>query len=96
MLRPFVWGHFCLTYDGQKLLTDTDDIGIYGIKDGDKVSLSPSLCFLRCILTLMHMYFKIKWSQIVELVCMFLSVQVSCFGEDHRCRLIQYSYNKGN
>ncbi|XP_027084785.2 uncharacterized protein [Coffea arabica] len=34
---PFVWGHFCLTYDGQKLLTDTDAIGIYGIKDGDKL-----------------------------------------------------------
>lgn len=35
-----MWGHFCLSYDGQKLLTDTDDIGSYGIKDGDKVSLS--------------------------------------------------------
>ncbi|KAL3497353.1 hypothetical protein ACH5RR_040085 [Cinchona calisaya] len=33
----FVWGHFCLTYDGQKLLTDTDDIGSYGMKDGDKL-----------------------------------------------------------
>lgn len=40
---PFVWGHFCLTYDGQKLLTDTDDIGIYGIKDGDKLQFARHL-----------------------------------------------------
>ncbi|XP_004244867.3 uncharacterized protein [Solanum lycopersicum] len=33
-----VWGHFCLSYDGQKLLSDDDLIGTYGIKDGDKLS----------------------------------------------------------
>ncbi|PPD78095.1 hypothetical protein GOBAR_DD24981 [Gossypium barbadense] len=33
---PHVWGHFCLCYDGQKLLTDTDHIMNYGIKDGDQ------------------------------------------------------------
>lgn len=30
-----VWGHFCLCYDGQRLLRDTDYIGGYGISDGD-------------------------------------------------------------
>ncbi|KAK5814166.1 uncharacterized protein LOC108469105 [Gossypium arboreum] len=34
---PHVWGHFCLCYDGQKLLTDTDHIMNYGIKDGDQL-----------------------------------------------------------
>ncbi|XP_010454860.1 PREDICTED: uncharacterized protein LOC104736555 [Camelina sativa] len=32
-----VWGHFCLCYGGQKLITDTDCIGSYGMKDGDEV-----------------------------------------------------------
>ncbi|CAI9096639.1 OLC1v1032831C1 [Oldenlandia corymbosa var. corymbosa] len=34
---PFVWGHFCLCYDGKKLLNDTDEIASYGIQDGDKL-----------------------------------------------------------
>ncbi|XP_070003726.1 uncharacterized protein [Nicotiana sylvestris] len=33
-----VWGHFCLSYDGTKLLTDSDLLGTYRIKDGDKLS----------------------------------------------------------
>lgn len=33
-----VWGHFCLSYDGRKLLTDSDLLGTYRIKDGDKLS----------------------------------------------------------
>ncbi|XWS72681.1 hypothetical protein CRYUN_Cryun02cG0061600 [Craigia yunnanensis] len=32
-----VWGHFCLCYDGQKLVTDTDHIINYGIRDGDQL-----------------------------------------------------------
>ncbi|XP_019177594.1 PREDICTED: uncharacterized protein LOC109172821 [Ipomoea nil] len=32
-----VWGNFCLSYDGQKLLTDSDSIGNYGIKEGDQL-----------------------------------------------------------
>ncbi|CAN8265132.1 unnamed protein product [Cochlearia groenlandica] len=32
-----VWGHFCLCFDGQKLVTDTECIGSYGMKDGDEV-----------------------------------------------------------
>ncbi|XVE97415.1 hypothetical protein REPUB_Repub03eG0017300 [Reevesia pubescens] len=32
-----VWGHFCLCYDGQKLVTDTDHIIDYGIRDGDQL-----------------------------------------------------------
>ncbi|AED93428.1 unnamed protein product [Arabidopsis thaliana] len=32
-----VWGHFCLCFGGQKLITDTDCIGNYGMKDGDEV-----------------------------------------------------------
>ncbi|KAL4303094.1 hypothetical protein GQ457_10G018080 [Hibiscus cannabinus] len=34
---PHVWRHFCLCYDGLKLLTDTDHIMNYGIKDGDQL-----------------------------------------------------------
>ncbi|XP_022752220.1 uncharacterized protein LOC111300907 [Durio zibethinus] len=34
---PHVWGHFCLYYDGQKLVVDTDHIINYGIKDGDQL-----------------------------------------------------------
>ncbi|XWS17824.1 hypothetical protein CRYUN_Cryun33cG0101200 [Craigia yunnanensis] len=34
---PHVWGHFCLCYDGQKLVTDTDHIVNYGIRDGDQL-----------------------------------------------------------
>ncbi|XVF48351.1 hypothetical protein PTKIN_Ptkin03bG0183300 [Pterospermum kingtungense] len=32
-----VWGHFCLSSDGQKLVTDTDHITDYGIRDGDQL-----------------------------------------------------------
>lgn len=32
-----VWAHFCLCYDGQKLVTETDSITNYGIKDGDQL-----------------------------------------------------------
>ncbi|XP_057957167.1 uncharacterized protein LOC131150459 [Malania oleifera] len=34
---PHVWGQFCLCYDGQKLLTETECINNYGIKDGDQL-----------------------------------------------------------
>ncbi|KAJ4900560.1 Ubiquitin-like superfamily protein [Raphanus sativus] len=34
---PHVWGHFCLCYEGQKLVTDTECIGSYGMNDGDEV-----------------------------------------------------------
>ncbi|RXH72408.1 hypothetical protein DVH24_012092 [Malus domestica] len=34
---PHVWGHFCLCYDNQKLLVETDHIKLYGIKDGDQL-----------------------------------------------------------
>ncbi|KAJ8420727.1 hypothetical protein Cgig2_023396 [Carnegiea gigantea] len=32
-----VWGHFCLTYDGKKLLNDDESIKIYSMKDGDEL-----------------------------------------------------------
>ncbi|KAK9683582.1 hypothetical protein RND81_10G151000 [Saponaria officinalis] len=32
-----VWGHFCLSYRGQKLLNDSDFIKSYDIKDGDQL-----------------------------------------------------------
>lgn len=35
--RPHVWGQFCLCYDGQKLVAETDHLRNYGIKDGDQV-----------------------------------------------------------
>ncbi|GMN45443.1 hypothetical protein TIFTF001_014635 [Ficus carica] len=34
---PYVWGHFCLSYNGQKLVIDTDCIRDYGVKDGDQL-----------------------------------------------------------
>ncbi|GMH12457.1 hypothetical protein Nepgr_014298 [Nepenthes gracilis] len=32
-----VWGHFCLSYDGQKLVNDDELIRYYGIRDGDEL-----------------------------------------------------------
>ncbi|TXG62174.1 hypothetical protein EZV62_013537 [Acer yangbiense] len=34
---PHVWGHFCLFFEGQKLVTDTDYIKKIYIKDGDQL-----------------------------------------------------------
>ncbi|KAG8375799.1 hypothetical protein BUALT_Bualt10G0138000 [Buddleja alternifolia] len=34
---PHVWGQFCLCHEGQKLLIDSDYIGMLGIKDGDEL-----------------------------------------------------------
>ncbi|KAK4798049.1 hypothetical protein SAY86_030375 [Trapa natans] len=34
-----VWGHFCLCYNSQKLLMETDPISIYGIDDGDQLHI---------------------------------------------------------
>ncbi|PON81411.1 Ubiquitin-related domain containing protein [Trema orientale] len=34
---PHVWGHFCLCYNDQKLVVDTDYVKNYGIKDGDQL-----------------------------------------------------------
>ncbi|XP_065850786.1 uncharacterized protein [Euphorbia lathyris] len=34
---PHVWSHFCLTYDGRMLVTETDHIRNYGIRDGDQL-----------------------------------------------------------
>ncbi|XP_052210170.1 uncharacterized protein LOC127813298 isoform X2 [Diospyros lotus] len=32
-----VWGHFCLSYDGWKLVLDSEPISIYGIDHGDQL-----------------------------------------------------------
>ncbi|ERN17980.1 hypothetical protein AMTRI_Chr13g122060 [Amborella trichopoda] len=32
-----VWGHFCLSYDGYKLVDDKASLRSYGIKDGDQL-----------------------------------------------------------
>ncbi|PON48090.1 Ubiquitin domain containing protein [Parasponia andersonii] len=32
-----VWGHFCLCYDGQKLINDKAHVRNYGIKEGDQL-----------------------------------------------------------
>lgn len=37
VLRSHVWGHFCLSYDGQKLIKDKVSLQSFGIKDGDQV-----------------------------------------------------------
>ncbi|EYU21659.1 hypothetical protein MIMGU_mgv1a021559mg, partial [Erythranthe guttata] len=33
---PLVWSHFCLCYEGQKLISEKACIRKYGIKDGDQ------------------------------------------------------------
>ena len=38
-----MWGHFCLCYNDQKLVTETEYIKKYGIKDGDQVCFGFSL-----------------------------------------------------
>ncbi|KAI3468014.1 hypothetical protein Pfo_024677 [Paulownia fortunei] len=35
-----VWGQFCLCHEGQKLLTDSDYIRMFGIKDGDQLQFT--------------------------------------------------------
>ncbi|XP_044471454.1 U11/U12 small nuclear ribonucleoprotein 25 kDa protein-like isoform X2 [Mangifera indica] len=40
---PHVWGHFCLCFENQKLLTDTDHIKYFGIKDGDQLYFTRHL-----------------------------------------------------
>ncbi|KAI7985742.1 DNA topoisomerase 2 [Camellia lanceoleosa] len=47
--RSHVWGHFCLCYEGQKLINDKDYIRNFGIKDGDQ-----RLALLR-VKTLVHL-----------------------------------------
>lgn len=32
-----MWGHFCLCFDGEKLLDDNKYIADYEIRDGDQV-----------------------------------------------------------
>ncbi|XP_057440261.1 uncharacterized protein LOC130732170 isoform X2 [Lotus japonicus] len=38
---PHVWGQFCLSYEGHKLVTDTDYLRDYGIKDGNQLQFIP-------------------------------------------------------
>ena len=44
-----MWGHFCLCYNDQKLVTETEYIKKYGIKDGDQVCFGFSLFFLEYV-----------------------------------------------
>lgn len=37
VIRCHVWGHFCLCYNGQKLINDKTCLQNFGIKDGDQV-----------------------------------------------------------
>ncbi|KAG2400290.1 uncharacterized protein HKW66_Vig0098560 [Vigna angularis] len=37
ILWPLVWRQFCLSYQGHKLVTETDYLRDYGIKDGDQL-----------------------------------------------------------
>ncbi|XP_038904272.1 U11/U12 small nuclear ribonucleoprotein 25 kDa protein-like isoform X2 [Benincasa hispida] len=32
-----IWGHFCLCYEGEKLIDDKTCIRVFGIKDGDQL-----------------------------------------------------------
>lgn len=34
---PHLWAHFCLSYEDQKLIVDTDYLNYFGIKDGDQL-----------------------------------------------------------
>lgn len=44
MCRSHVWGHFCLCYNGKKLLDYKAYIRVIGIKDGDQVPINWSNC----------------------------------------------------
>ncbi|KAE9467748.1 hypothetical protein C3L33_00349, partial [Rhododendron williamsianum] len=39
-----VWGHFCLCYEGKKLINDKVHIRRFGINDGDQVSFNSPIC----------------------------------------------------
>ncbi|KAL3819192.1 hypothetical protein ACJIZ3_005097 [Penstemon smallii] len=43
ILWPLVWRHFCLSYGGQKLISEKDSIQRYGIKDGDQLQFIQHL-----------------------------------------------------
>ncbi|XP_058112105.1 uncharacterized protein LOC131255411 [Magnolia sinica] len=32
-----VWGHFCLSYEGKKLINDKESLQTFGVKDGDQL-----------------------------------------------------------
>lgn len=38
-----VWGHFCLSYEGWKLVTDCEPIRTYGMKDGDQLTFTRNV-----------------------------------------------------
>ncbi|KAF2323226.1 hypothetical protein GH714_034238 [Hevea brasiliensis] len=38
--KAHVWGHFCLSYEGQKLINDKARIQTFGIKDDDQLNNS--------------------------------------------------------
>ncbi|XVE52231.1 hypothetical protein DITRI_Ditri02bG0106500 [Diplodiscus trichospermus] len=40
-----VWGHFCLSYEGQKLVNDKACIRNFGIKDGDQLQFIRHMSF---------------------------------------------------
>ncbi|CAM8916500.1 unnamed protein product [Rhodiola kirilowii] len=42
---PHVWGHFCLCFAGQKLLSDDLSIKDYGIRDGDQLQFVRHVSF---------------------------------------------------
>lgn len=44
-IRSLVWGHFCLCYEGHKLINDKSYIRSYGIKEGDQVCMFSILLF---------------------------------------------------
>ncbi|KAH7547415.1 hypothetical protein FEM48_Zijuj01G0307400 [Ziziphus jujuba var. spinosa] len=39
-----VWGHFCLCYEGHKLINDKSYIRNYGIKEGDQLQFIRHMC----------------------------------------------------
>ncbi|CAA3033466.1 Hypothetical predicted protein [Olea europaea subsp. europaea] len=40
ILWSLIWSHFCLCYEGQKLINDKACLQSYGIKDGDELRFS--------------------------------------------------------
>ncbi|KAM6602285.1 hypothetical protein CsatA_021894 [Cannabis sativa] len=45
-----VWGHFCLSYQGRKLVNDKAPVRHYGIKEGDQSNRGESEISLDCII----------------------------------------------
>ncbi|KAG7998066.1 hypothetical protein I3843_01G240400 [Carya illinoinensis] len=94
-----VWGHFCLSYDEQKLISDKACLPKFGIKDGDQVChLFFLLIFgaLDLLIAFARRKYYFKMLQFIR----HMSIQNSPFRERPKnkfaCKLLSLSSSKSN